>query len=283
MSDELPDHGRPTTDNLPPDVDALPVMPLAISDAEAAFELAERAEAAGKEMPADLPYDAEKAFAFRLRVNAFADAAGAWKEIKVIKSQAQAERLTDFVRGAQELEKQIEEQRKAEKKPWDDKADAVHAIYKPLSDAMKLTAAWMKPMAAAWLDAEAARKRAEAAEQKRIADEQAAEAARQLARAEASNDVMGMIEAEASRKAAADLAKAAAAPIKAKMGSASGGGRAMSMRTQAYAEITNQNAVYMAFREHPKVVDLLQSLADEAMRSGKGCPGAERKERSIAA
>ena len=278
----LPDHGRPRTDNLPDDVAALPVMPLELSEEMASAKYAE--EQAGKAAEADdLPFDPEKVYGLKLRVRAFADAAGAWKDIRAIRTKEQAERLTDFQRGATALAKQVEEARKADKKIHDERAAAVQVAYKPLGDVLEKIASLMKVMMADWLRAEQARIDAEKAEAKRQADQKAAEAEAERKRAEAANDVVGMIEAEAKRVEAERETKAAEKPAKARADSASGGWRAMSLRTQAYANITSQNAVYMYFREHPRVAEVLQSLADAAIRAGETIPGAERAERQVAA
>ena len=279
----LPDHGRPRTDNLPDDVAALPVLPLDPTDEQ--LETAKTAAAKAKTDAGDepLPFDPEKVYALRLRVHAFADAAGAWKDIQAIRTKEQAERLTDFQRGALSLAKQVEESRTAEKKIHDDRSKAVQAAYKPLGDVLEKIASLMKVMMADWLRAEQARIDAEKAEAKRLADQKAAEAEAERKRAEAANDVVGMIEAEAKRVEAARETKAAEKPTKARAESASGGGRAMSLRKQAYAVIHSQNAVYMHFRENPKVIEVLQSLADGAIRAGETIPGADRAEKDVAA
>jgi hypothetical protein len=57
----------------------------------------------------------------------------------------------------------------------------------------------------------------------------------------------------------------------------------MALRTQAYAEVTNWRSVFLHFEGNPKVQEVLQSLADAAVRAGDAVPGVERRERRVAA
>lgn len=259
LTDDLPDRGH----NLPPEINLLPVLPPEPAQEEVAAAL-EKAEPPSS----PLPYDAAKHAAFKLRVTAFADACGKWRDLKKIDTAEQSGKLTDFVTGARGIEKLIEEQRKTEKKVWDDKGKVVQAAYADLLDVMKRAIDSVKPLQADWLTREAARMAREKAEEKRIADEKAAEAERLAQQAAARNDVMGEAEAERLRKEAEKGQRAAARPVKAKAGSASGGGRAMSLRNVRTAEIHSQNGVYMHFREDQRVIALLQQLANEAVRAG---------------
>ena len=84
-------------------------------------------------------------------------------------------------------------------------------------------------------------------------------------------------------KEAAKEVKRAEKPTKVSVGSATGGGRSMAMRTQAYAEIMNIRAVFMHFSENPRVIEVLQSLADAEIRGGREVLGAVRREKQVAA
>lgn len=218
------------------------------------------------------PYNVEAHTGFLLRVTAFADACGKWRDLGRITSQDQSERLSDFVTGARGLYKTIEESRKSEKGVWDAKASAVQAAYAPLIAAITKATDKVKPMQADWLQREQFRIDAENREKARIAAEARAEAERMAAQAAARNDVMGEAEAEKRLADAAKQEKAAARPVKASSASATGGGRTMSLRTTRTANIVNQNAVYMRFRDDPAVRDVLQRLANQAVRSGESFP-----------
>ena len=271
------------SDNLPPEV--MPILPLEISDEEIAAKLyakEQEDQANGGVNPADpiiTPYDVEAHAVLRTRVMAFADAAGAWKDIKKVSSKAQSERLTDFIAGARGLLAKVEAQRKTDKAVWDDKAKAVQTAYAPLTTVLEKISDLIKPMQAQWLrdeqeklDRQKELDRQAALQKQRDADALAAQAA-------LNNDVVGMVEAEKLQKEADKDTRQAEKDVKAKAGSASGGGRAMSVRKIAYAIIDNQNSVYMAFRENARVVEVLQSLADAEYRAGREVKGCRRGER----
>lgn len=258
-TDDLP----PRSHNLPDDMGMLPTLPLEISTAAI-----EQAVAALPKAETTPPYNVVTHAAFELRVQAFTEACGKWADIKEIGSAEQSERLTDFITGARQLWQKVEDQRVIDKKPHDDRGAEVQAAFVKMLAKLKTAGDKLKPMQAAWLAKEQARIDAEKAEQKRIADEKA-ETARQLAaQAAARNDVSGEVEAAAMLKEASKEQKSAGRVVKAKAVSASGGGRAMSMRDVRTAVIQSQNAVYMHFREDPEVIDLLQRLANQAVRAG---------------
>ena len=253
----------PRNHNLPPDMAVLPTLPLEIST-EAIEQAVEAIEPTGT-VPS---YNVVSHAAFALRVAAFCDACGKWADIKEIASKEQAERLNDFINGARQLFKKVDEQRAADKGVHDARAKEVQTAFKLLLDKLEASANKLKPMAGAWLAKEQARLAAEQAEAKRIADEKI-EAARKLAaEAAARNDVSGEVEAAAALKDAEKAQTIANRDVKAKVGSASGAGRTMSMREVKTAEIHSRNGVYMHFREHPDVIDLLQRLATAAVRAG---------------
>ena len=272
----------PRNHNLPPDIAELPSLP-----PEPTEEAVQAAVAALAPTEEPKPYDVAAHTAFAVKVSAFTAACGLWKDLKTISTQLQSEKLTDFISGARTIWGTIEAKRKEEKGFWDAKGKVVHADYTLLLDKLTRAVEDLKPLQADWLTRENARIAAEKAEAARIAKEKADEAARLLAQAEARNDVSGAVEAERLLAEAAKETKAAAKPGRAKAGSATGGGRAMSMRTVRSAEITNFNAVYMHFRTDPRVQALLQQLANEAFAAKGGStaiiPGATMKTKEIAA
>ena len=255
---DLPDRSH----NNPPEL--LPVLPPEPTEEQVKAQLGKPVE----ELAAELPYDPIRHAAFKARVIAFTDACGKWRDLKTIQNVEQSEKLTDFITGARGIAKQIEEARKEEKGVHDAKAKVVQDAYVLLIDMMTRAVETVKPLQADWLKREQDRIAAEKAEAARVAKEKADEAARLAAEAAARNDVAGEVEAERLAKDAAKEEKAAARPASAKAGSATGGGRAMSLRTVRTAEIHSQNGVYMHFRENAEVRDLLQRLANAAVRSG---------------
>ena len=259
---ELP----PRDHNQPPEVLPMPSLP-----GEATPEQIARAQEAAKapEKINDLQaYDPAQHAELAAHVQVFCDAAGKWLDIKTVQSAEQAERLTDFVTGARDLYKRVEDARKADKKPWDDLGKQVQGAYTPLAAKVERIAKSMKAMQADWLRREDARiaeekRQAEAAAR---AEREAAE--RAAAEAAARNDISGQVEAEEALKAAEKAEKAAAKPAKAQVGSATGAGRKMSLRETKHAKVINRRACFAYFQSHPEVEELLTRLATAAVRKG---------------
>lgn len=253
----------PRNHNLPAEIGMLPSLPLEVSN-----EAIEQAVAGLPVVTLPPAYNTAAHAAFGLRVAAFMDACGKWADIKEIGSAEQSERLTDFITGSRQLWQKVEDQRKADKKPHDDRAAEVQEAFIGMLNKLKAAGDKLKPMQAAWLEKVQAKIDAEKAEQKRLADEKA-ESARQLAaQAAARNDVSGEVDAAAALKEAEKELNAANRDVKAKAGSASGGGRSMAMRSVKTADIHSRNSVYMHFRDHPDVIELLQRLATQSVRAG---------------
>lgn len=262
-SDTLPDRGH----NNPPEI--LPVLP----PVKSAGEIEEKVEAAKAEAAKQAeppPYDVTAHATLADNVAAFCDACGAWRDLKEITTKEQSERLTDFVTGARGLWKKVEEQRKADKKVHDERGKAVQAAYVSLGEKLKRSAEIVTNMQAAWLKKEEERLAKERAAERAEAEAKLEEARRRAAAAEARNDVSGEVDAAEELKKAEKEAKAAAKPVKAKASSATGGGRAMSLRTVYSCEIVNINHAFVAFRENPEVAELLIRLANAEVRSQKG-------------
>jgi hypothetical protein len=200
----------------------------------------------------------------------FTDAAGAWLDLAQIDSEERAQRATDFVRGAREVHDMIDIERKRQKRPHDDAAAAVQAMFTPLMTRVKMAQDRVAKMQANWLTAERDRKLAEQRKAAAEARARAEEAARQAAAAEARNDIAGIVDAEAARAAAEKAEREAARVQTAKAGSATGGGRAMALRTTWFAEVANISVAFLRYRDHPEVRATLERLATAEVRSQTG-------------
>lgn len=263
--------------NNPPEI--LPILPPEITE-DQMREVFTAMDAAQTER---LPYDPNQLELLAVNVSAFCDAAGQWKHLGQISRPEQSERLTDFVTGARQLFKKVDAARDAAKRPHTERAERVQAAFKPLLEKLTRVGEDMKAMQADWLRREQARIEAEKAEQRRQAEAAAAEARRLADQAAARGDISGEVDAEAALAEAEKARKAAEKPANVKASSATGGGRTMALRTQAYAEIFNFRAVFMHFEDSPEVTEVLQRLADRAVRAGQDVPGANRRERQVAA
>ena len=261
-TDTLPDRGH----NNPPG-GLLPILPLDPDAEKIAQDFKDFLAKREKPMPDNLPYDAQTWFGFHKRVSDFCDAAGAWSDLGKIESEVQAQRLTDFVTGARGLTKQVEDTRKAQKQPHSDRATAVDKAFNPLKDKLDLVAAKMKAIQGDWLTRENARIAKEKAEAERIAAEKLAEAQKAAAEAEARNDISGTVDAEAALKDAEKEVKAAAKPVSAKAGSATGGGKAMSLRDVIEVEVESIGKAILHYRAAPELAALIKTLAASEARA----------------
>lgn len=261
-TDTLPDRGH----NNPPG-GLLPIPPLDPDAEKIAQDFKDFLAKREKPMPEDLPYNAELWFGFHKRVSDFCDAAGAWTDLGKIESEVQAQRLTDFVTGARGLATQVEDTRTEQKKPHSDRATAVDKAFNPLKEKLDLVSKKMKAMQADWLIREKERKAAEQAEAARIAKEKLEAAAKAAAEAEARNDISGTVDAEAALKAAEKEVKAAAKPVSAKAGSATGGGKAMSLRDVIEVEVESIGKAILHYRAAPELADLIKTLAAREARA----------------
>lgn len=211
--------------------------------------------------------------------------ARAWADGQPVETQAQADDVSRLIDALRQNAKAADDARKEENRPHDEAKAAVQAKYAPLwadpktktpgkvfraIDALKATLAPFLRK----LDEE---KR----EAERIAREAAEAKAREAAeamRAAAASDLEAREAAEAKIAEADEAAKAAKAAATDKA-HATGGSRAMGLRTKWTAKVTNaRDAAAHYWRINPEAFDaLLQRLADDDVRSGKrsGVPGVE--------
>ncbi|MBN8294579.1 hypothetical protein JI664_21580 [Rhodobacter sp. NTK016B] len=263
----MTDSDLPARDHNQPPEGILPVLPPTEADEQA------RA-AALAEVSAELPEDQAPAFnltvfsELQVKTMAFCDAAGAWDRIKQIETPAQSERLTDFVTGARALWKKVEEQRKADKAPWDAGASKVQATYSPLLIKLDAVGKKMKLMQADYLAREQARLDAEKAAEEEAARKAEEEAKQAIDQAAARGDISGEIDAQQSLKTAQQRAKAAGRGRRAQARTATGAGRTMSLRTQKSARIDNARACFAQYKDDPRVLEALRLCANEAIRNG---------------
>lgn len=213
------------------------------------------------------PFDPEKQVGLAKRVDAFMGVCNDVRARGDLASDDDAEKLADHITGMRGLKTEVENTRKAEKKPHDEAGEAVQKAFAPLTERLERAIKAMLALQNDWIAkkqavADAARREREAAAEE--ARRQAEEAAKAAA---ASGSIDGEIEAERLAKAAADAEKAAARTVKANVGSASGAGRAISQRTVRKARIININLLFVRYRANQKLLELLQSLADADVRA----------------
>lgn len=223
------------------------------------------------------PYDPDK---FAELVNAakeFADAGGEWLDLKQITTEEQAEYLADFIAGARKKLKEVETWRVDAKKPHDDAGKAVQAAAAKPKTILETSIKKALDLLTPYQTEKKRRAEEEARKREEEARRQREEAERLAAQAAARNDIAGEVEAERLKKDAERQEKAAQRPVSGAVGSATGGGRTVSLVSVRSAVIDNPLQVFLFFRERPEVLDVLQRLANGYVRraeyDGKDIPG----------
>lgn len=200
-----------------------------------------------------------------------------WADGEKVENQAQADEISRLIEDLRLGEKAADEARIAEKAPFDEQIAEIQERFNvyiaPLKNkkpgkvpvAVEVLKAALKP----FLEAEKARKDAEAAEARKIA-EAAQEAAAAAMRAAAADNLAEREAAEALVEDARNAERAAnrAAGDKAH---ANGGSRAMGLRTYYRAEITEPKAalIHYAANQREALLSLLLSLAQADVNQGK--------------
>lgn len=163
-----------------------------------------------------------------------------------VKSQADADRLGNFVQRVKDMLKRGDDSRLAETKPLRDKVSEINASWKTLLDAIDGAIEKMKKPLTEFMAA-----------QKKKAQEEAA-----LAIAQGAD--------------AADVA-----PAKAKAGGTNGG-RSVRLVTQKSAKVVDWNLLLGHLKEHPEIRETAQRIASAAARSDITLPGCEIEKKEVA-
>lgn len=206
-----------------------------------------------------------------MNINDLYDEAKGWLDGAQIETQDQADglgKLLDHIRIAR---KAADEQRATEKRPHDDAAKAVQQAWKPLLDKCDLAASVARQALTPWL-----RKLEDEQRAARIKADQEAEAARLKAleaqRAAAPDDLVAQEAARILDDAASQAVKDAKRAGKAKA-HATGGTRAVGLRTSWRAEITDATAFGRWAWQHRRE-DYMAFLTQLADREGRNGPAA---------
>ncbi|RYG88634.1 MAG: hypothetical protein EON59_03805 [Alphaproteobacteria bacterium] len=231
----------------------------------------------GDNAPPATPFDAISA-----HIDDLLDAAKQFLDGDAITSQAVADEVGRLLDAARQAEKAADAQRKIDKKPHDDAAKAVQAQWAPIIARCSLIVSTAKQAVAPFLAAEQARKDAEAAEARRIADEATARA--QEALRASGTDLAAKEEAEALLKDAkrADTTANRAGRDKAMV---AGGGRAVSLRSVWTATLADPVAALKHYREtQPEALKawLLEQAQRDVSTGARVIPGFTINESKVA-
>ena len=192
-----------------------------------------------------------------------------WLDGGTVSSQAEADNIGLLLDMARKSWTAADDQRKAEKRPHDDAAKAVQEKYKPLLTRAELVETACKHALAPWLWKIEAANRAQAEEAKRIAQEEAATAEQAIRQAQGGS-ISDLERAEEILRSAKRAAKIAKKTGKARA-QASGGDRAVTLRTSYVAELTNEtDFARFAWAHHrDELHQFLLGIAQRLVNAGR--------------
>lgn len=192
-------------------------------------------------------------------------------EVSKIGNAEQAGRAQAFVDQLRLETEAIEAAWKKEREPFDEEIILLRTKYRPPLTLLGIALDKMKALTKDWLDREKARLAHEAAERKRVAAE--AEAAARVARETAAR-AGATVEAEAAARHAEDEAEVARAlalkPVERAQIRGEFSNKAMSLRSNWHAVITDEQKALRHFAKHPDIrAAALAAIVKVATRQAK--------------
>lgn len=212
------------------------------------------------------PYDAAELEEFEKTLREFAHAGDEWNKFEKLENAEQAGKLNDFVSGLKSFKSKVDKARKAAKDPWLTKGREVDAAFNSRIAAIDVILKAVNPLSTDWLKREQERLNAERRAAEEQARQEAARAEEMKRQAEARGDLLGVADAEEAKKDAEAAQKAAAKPQKARASSATGAGRAQSLRQTKVVYVENVRLLFLHFQDHPDVKDVLGRIAAQTVR-----------------
>lgn len=221
----------------------------------------ERAIIGDNNPPVDL-YDEAKN-----TINDLYEEAKRWLDGGEVKTSQELDGVSMLLDGLQKAAKLADNNRKTEKKPFDDGGKAVQAKYKPILERVQTAQDFCKKAMQPYLQEQERLKQ----EQERIARQEAEKAEREAL--QAANDIQSLEGAERAQEAidkAQDAQKTADDIAKQKV-QAKGGERAIGLRTVWETKILNAKlALRWAWSQYPnELEELALNLAKKEVRSGE--------------
>lgn len=217
---------------------------------------------------------------YRDRTNDIVEAANVWlKSIKEITDEPTAKACDDFLGQIKDELAAMDKDRKAINKPHDDAVSANNNAFRPLVALLDKSKLLLSPLKTKWLQrekdrlaAERAAKEAAALQAMRDAEEAAKRAAASVEAAVLADELQVAADTAVAASAAADKAKA---HVKGDYVA-----RASGLRTYWSAKIVGFRQAMLHYETHPKMVALVQELANADAREQKkkamdvpGCEG----------
>ena len=229
-----------------------------------------RAVAGGNHPPVD-PYDAWRAHIDDLRTEA-----SNWLDGSAITSQAEADAVSKLLDAFRKAGKDADKARADEKRPHDDAAKVVQSKWKPLLDTADTCADTCKKVLSPWLQKLEEEQRAKAEEARRVAEAEAQKAAEAM-RASDGTNIDAREQAEAQVRSA-KLAEEAAKRAEGQKAHATGGERAIGLRTYYTPVMVDRKAALLHYlaTDPDAVVAFLEGLAKADVQRGlRQIPGFE--------
>lgn len=192
-----------------------------------------------------------------------------WLDGDAIENQGQADAVSKLLDDARKAKKAADDARKAEAKPFDDGKAEVQARYKPLLSRADTIADACKKVLAPFLAKIEAEARAAERLAREKADRKAAEA-RAAYQAAAATDLAAREEAE-RRIEEAKAAEAAAKRMEKDKAKATGGARAVTLRTVYHGRISDPAAVARHYwhADRAALEEFLTGLVNRDVRAGR--------------
>lgn len=204
-----------------------------------------------------------------------------------VTTQEQADQVAAFAKRLAAIGKQADEFHATEKRPVLDEAKRIDERWRDLREGAALMVKRLKGHIDAFLREQRLReeeRQRKAREEAEIARREANEAARKAAESDQKSESeaeRAKIKAEAARKV--EEAEAAERAAMARQTAAGRTGAKVALRTFVSARIVDYDAALQALKDSPEIRDLVQSLANRAVKSGFDLPGVERAEEQRAA
>ncbi len=206
---------------------------------------------------------------YRDRTHDIVESANDWlKSVKEITDLPTAKACDDFLKQISDEIAAIKSDRMAWNKPYEDAVKANNEAFRPISTLLEKCQELLKPLKVRWLQREKDRLAKERAEKEAAALKAMQDAAD--AAAKATTSVEAAVRADEAQERASELLDAAqkASTAKAQV-KGDYATKASGLRTYWKAEITGFRQAMLHYENHPKMVELVQELADADARADK--------------
>lgn len=200
--------------------------------------------------------------------------AGAEWRAKLIETEEDAAKVSDYLTRCRALKGKIETEGEEQRKPLNEALKAARAPYKEMLDKLDRQITAIREALQPYLVAKEARLKAEADAKAAAAAEEARRASDMHAQAMMAGDIDSEVEAEKRLRAAEKAAKAAARPVSAAVASHSGAGRASTLRRIHQVEIVSVpqvcGALFADEITRPALIEALTTIINSERRTRKG-------------